>query len=342
MRLPRFEVGLCIAVLFVTPGFAGSVQVYTGVVAGNDVCSSDGATPSAITSFFGNDTIGFGLSLTGNGISSCGLSGQINNLTQVAGPLNTAYNLNNVDLLSGAIFNGSASATANYGLMSVGATSSLTGVAGYLGEAESVAFALANDTISLPGSGSGFMAFGFTYGGSLTVGNPANGGAGQAQVEVQIGNTSQEIFYANLSGTSVSAAGEEPIGGGEYAPGQPVPGCTTGSGTFTCTNATLTTSILPITFGTPLTFDFGLLTAVQAGDDQTITSDPPDISLTSIQVYNASGQLMQNFTIQSGSGAVYGADGIESEPTSAPEPATFLLAGCALLALGGKWWRKRA
>jgi len=322
------------AVLPAVPGFAGSLQVYTGVVAGNNICASDGATPAAITSFFGTDTIGFGLPLTGNGISSCGLSGQITNIAQAAGPLNTAYNLNNVGLFSGATFNGSASATANYGLVNAGATSSLTGLAGYLGLAESVAFGLANDTIDVPGSGNGFMAFGFTYGGSLTVGNPINGGAGQTQVEVQIGNTSQEIFYANLSGTSVAVEGEEPLSGGGYAEGEPVPGCTTGSGTFTCTNASLTTSLLPITFGMPMTFDFGLLTAVQANDDQTIDSDPPDISLTSIQVFNAAGQPLQNFSIQSGSGAVYGASGIESEPTNAPEPSTLLLAGLGLITAG--------
>ena len=71
------------------PSRAASLQVYAGVVGGSDnSCTSGGATPTAITSFFGSDTTGFGLPLTGNGISSCGLSGQINNVTQSAGPLN--------------------------------------------------------------------------------------------------------------------------------------------------------------------------------------------------------------------------------------------------------------
>lgn len=189
---------------------------------------------------------------------------------------------------SGAAFNGSASASANYGNANVGASASLTGNEGYLGLAESVAFGLVNDTFDIPGSGSGTMVIGFSYGGSMTVGNPANGGAGQTQVEVQVGSISQHVFSGTVSGTSVDVQGEEIDPEGQYAFGEPVPGCTQGSGSFNCSNATFSSSPLPFTFGIPVTFDFGLLPSVQALDDQTIDSDPPDISLRSIQVYDAS------------------------------------------------------
>jgi hypothetical protein len=60
------------------------------------------------------------------------------------------------------------------------------------------------------------------------------------------------------------------------------------------------------------------------------------MTLTGIQVYNANGQQASDFTISSGSAAVYGADGIESTPSAdAPEPATFLLAGVLPAALAG-------
>ena len=179
------------------------------------------------------------------------------------------------------------------------------------------------------------MAFDFTYDGTMTVGTPANGGAGQSQVEVQLGSTSQEIFYATLSGTSVGVEGEEVDPMGELAFGEPVPGCVTGSATYTCTNATFQSSELPVDFDVPTTFAFGLLTAVQANDSQTVDSDPPNISLSGIQVYDAAGEMISDFSIQSGSGAVYGADGIQSEPANTPEPATFLLAGLGLVAVGG-------
>lgn len=332
----RYKTGATLLVMALTalPSSASSLQVYAGVVAGTNTCSSDGATPAAITSFFGSDTTGFGLPLTGNGVSSCGLSGQINNLTIPAGPLNTAYNLNNAGYVTGASFSGSAAGFANYGVVGVSASGTLNGVPGGTGLAESVAFGIASDTFNMVGAGSGFMAFDFTYDGTMTIGTPANGGAGQSQVEVQFGNTSQEIFSAGLSGTSVGVEGEEVDPMGQVAFGEPVPGCVIGSGTYTCTNATFLSSELPFDYGMPTTFAFGLITALQANESQTTTSDPPNITLTGIQVYDADGNPISNFTIQSGSGAVYGANGIESEPANAPEPSTFLMAGLALVTAG--------
>jgi hypothetical protein len=326
---------MALSVLTALPSGASSLQVYAGVVAGTNTCSSGGATPVAITSFFGSDTAAFGLPLTGNGISSCGLSGQINNLTLSAGPLNTAYNLNNAGYVTGASFSGSAAGFANYGVVGVSASGTLSGAAGGTGLAESVAFGIASDTLNIPGMGSGFIAFDFTYTGSMTIGNPSNGGTGVSQVEVQLGNTSQEILRAGLSGTSVGVEGEEFVPGlGETAFGQPVPGCVIGSGTYTCTNATFQSSELPFDSAMMPTFAFGLITSLQANESQTITSDPPNVTLTGIQVYDANGNPISDFTIQSGSGAVYGADGIESEPANAPEPSTFLMAGLALVTAG--------
>jgi hypothetical protein len=326
---------LLIVALTAIPSRASSLQVYAAVVGGStNSCDSGGATPTAITSFFGSDTTGFGLPLTGNGISSCGLSGQINNLTQPAGPLNTAYNLNNAGFVTGASFSGSASGYANYGVVGVSASGTLTGVAGDTGLAENAAFGIASDTINVAGTGTGFMIFDFTYNGTMTIGTPANGGAAQSQVEVQLGNTSQEIFSATVNGTIVDVQGEEVDPMGQIAFGEPVPNCVPGSATYTCTNATFQSSALPVDFGVPTTFAFGLLTALQANDSQTLDSDPPNMSLSGIQVYNAAGQPISEFTIQSGSGAVYGADGIESEPANAPEASTLLLTGLGLAAVG--------
>lgn len=335
MNRDKMGATLLLIALTAIPSSAGSLQVYAGVVGGStNSCDSGGATPTAITSFFGSDTTGFGLPLTGNGISSCGLSGQINNITQSGGPLNTAYNLNNAGFITGASFSGSASGYANYGSVGVSASGTLTGVAGATGLAENAAFGIASDTINVAGTGSGFMVFDFMYDGTMTIGTPANGGAGQSQVEVQLGNTSQEIFYSTLSGTSVGVEGEEVDPLGQVAFGEPVPGCVIGSATYTCTNATFQTSELPVDFGVPTTFAFGLLTALQANDSQTVVSDPPNMSLTGIQAYDANGQLISDLSIQAESGGVYGANGIESEPANSPEPSTLLLAGLGLTAVG--------
>lgn len=333
MYREKIAATLFVMSLTALPSRASSLQVYAGVVAGTNTCSSDGATPTAITNFFGTDTTGFGLPLTGNGISSCGLSGQINNITMPAGPLNTAYNLNNAGFVTGANYSGMASAYANYGFVDASTSATLNGLAGGTGLAEAVAFGIASDTFNIPGTGSGFIAFDFGYNATTMVGTPANGGATQTQVEVQIGNTNEEVFSATVSGTVANVQGEEEDPMGQVVFGEPVPGCVTATAMYTCTNASFESSELPIEFGVATTIAFGLLTAQQEDDSQTINTDPP-LSLDGIQVYNASGQEISDFTIQSGSGAVYGADGIESEPANTPEPSTLLLAGLGLVACG--------
>ena len=148
------------------------------------------------------------------------------------------------------------------------------------------------------------------------------------EVDVQAGgDANQSIFYGNIQGASVYAAGIEPVLGYGLLPGQAVPGCVSGSGTFTCTNATLQTDPMLVSFAGPIPFEFGLIANTNPDINQTVSADPPGLSLTGIQVYDANGNPITDFTITSGSGAGYGADGIESEPASAsvPEPSSVVL-----------------
>jgi hypothetical protein len=323
------------------------LESYTGVYAGsNTACGAGGATPSAISSFFGSDTTGFGLISQGNGITSCGMSGAVTDMTSAAGPLTNNYSLTGAGFANspGASFNGSSSVTTNYGSISVATQGQMTGVQGYEGYAETVAFGIASDTLDVAGVGTstGYMAFDFSLNGTFMVTNPTNNGSMIAQVEVQAGNAGnnpEEIFYASLPGVGASATGIENVSGTLYA-GQPVPGCTTtpGSSTVstnvTCVNGALQTYQVPVTFA-DVPLSFGLIANADPAASQTVSADPPSMGLTGIQVYNSSDQLISSYTITSDSGSSYGADGYES---TAPEPATLWLAGCALIGLG---WTKR-
>lgn len=113
--------------------------------------------------------------------------------------------------------------------------------------------------------------------------------------------------------------------------GAAVPGCTTDTNSFSCTNATISTITLPVTFGTVMPINLGAIIAAQPGAGVSVD---PDLTLTGIQIYNADQQPISDFTITSGSGAVYGPNGIESEPANAPEPGTFLLLGLGFVGLG--------
>ncbi len=335
----RIGMILLIAGAVSVPAHASSLEAYTGVIGGSNTgCSGAGGPPTAITSFF-SDLGGFGL-LTdpgGNGISDCGLSGAVTDMIAPTGPLTNSYALGTTPYSSYPTnsFAGSASATASYGSVAVDTSGTVNGVQGFNGKAETVAFGIDNDSFNLTGAptGTGYMVFDYTLNASMTITNPANGGGGEMQVNVQVDNTNENIFYANFQGASVSVAGVENIAGSIYA-GEPVPGCVTGSGTFTCTNASLQTQMLQVNFGAPITYDMGLLSDTNPSISQTV-SDPTGLSLTGIQVYDSSGSFVSQFSITSDSGSSYGSDGFESGPASSPEPATFLLGGFALAAICG-------
>ena len=142
---------------------------------------------------------------------------------------------------------------------------------------------------------------------------------------MQVGSLSpQTIFYSPDSEGSIVVEGQG---------GSSVPGCVTGTGSFTCTHAAIQTSMLPVTFSTPTAINFGLFVGADPFGDG--TSIDPGLSLTGITLYNAEAQQISSFSITSGSGAVYGADGIISQPASAsvPEPSSVMLLAFMLLGM---------
>jgi hypothetical protein len=292
--------------------------------------------------FFGALTFG----LPGTGVNTCGLNGIVNDVLQSTGTASSTSTFSGApaQFNSGTdSYSGTGTANAQYGTVGAKASGAVVGDSAG-GTAESVGYGIASDTLSFGPRGAGngatgFVVLDYTINGSLSMSSSAAGEAA-AKVTVQVGTYSpQTVFYSMDSSLGISLEGYSVATGLSSG----VPGCVSGtalSGTvsFSCTNGTVSTQMMPVAFNTPTAVDLALFVGADPSYGGSI--DPGvGISLSGITLYNAEEQEISSFTITSGSGAQYGADGIESQPASnTPEPATFWLAACALAALA---WTRR-
>jgi hypothetical protein len=299
------------------------LQAYTGAVGGSNECPGGG--PPVVTHFF--STLGtFGLGAGGNGISDCGLAGSVKNVVNVGVGASPAISGTNL-LAAGyqgsgfGTYSGGGNANANFGSLSVSADGTLTGPEPANGVAESIGLAIADDTIHIP-AGTGFMELQYILNGGLS--QSANDlASGDIAAQVQIGSVTQQIFYGLISEGAAGAFGPN---------GSSAPGCVVGTGSFQCTNALISTTMLPVIPGMGVTFDVGLMVSTDLLNGASSVDPSPGLSLSGIELFDANGNPISNFSITSGSGAVYGANGLVGEPTSAtPEPAMYWLLASGLL-----------
>ncbi len=302
------------------------LQAYTGAIGGSNECPGGG--PPTVTHFF--SVLGtFGLGAGGNGISDCGLTGSVSNVINVgvgALPAISATNLPAAHYLGSGFgtYSGAGNANANFGSLSVSADGTLTGPEPANGYAESIGLAIADDTINIP-AGTAFMKFQYTLNGGLS--QSANDvAAGTLEAQVQIGSVTQEIFYGLISEGAAGAFGPN---------GSSAPGCVVGTGNFVCTNALISTTMLPVIPGLGVTFDVGLMVSTDLLGGASSVDPSPGMTLSGIELFDANGNPISNFSLTSGSGAVYGASGLVSEPiSSTPEPAmAWVLASGLLLVI---------
>jgi hypothetical protein len=269
----------------------------------------------------------------------CGLTGIVNSTIQSAGTATSG----SATPVAGITFDGgydtyygSGTASAQYGIVSAGVTTTVDGISGS-GTAETVGYAIASDTLDFTcptcvAGATGSVVLHFTMSGSLTMDYP-NFGEAAAEVVGQVGTALQPIFYYVNSegGGSVEANGSPNVS----------TACSsvtslTGSGSlansgFSCTNVALQTVMLPVTYGAMTTIGVGLYVGADPFGEGT-TIDPGG-ALSGITLYDSFGHEISNFSITSGSGAVYGANGIESQPASSsvPEPSSVILLPIMLL-----------
>jgi hypothetical protein len=229
-------------------------------------------------------------------------------------------------------YSGAGGADANFGSLSVSANGALTGFQPANGVAESIGLAIADDTINIP-VGTSFMELQYTLNGGISQ-SASDLAAGSMEAQVQIGSVTQQIFYGLISGA---------VAGAFAANGVSVPGCVVGTDNFECTNALISTTMLPVTPGMGVAFDTGLMVSTDLGNGASSVDPSPGMTLSGIELFDANGNPISDFSLTSGSGAVYGADGLISEPlTSTPEPAmTWLLGAGIFLAIAGARVRQR-
>ncbi len=337
MRIPTALSGAAFltGLLCTTAAHAGgTLEAYTGAIGGSHECG--GGAPSQLYPLFGSGEFGIPVNPSNpTSLAACGDAGGVDDVVQSTGTASSAYDLN-TPAPGSATFTASTKATAKYGVVTAGATGAISPDIGP-DTAEAVAAALATDTLVFNPNGTGngttgYVVLHFTFNGSLELGDPSatdDTGTAAVQVAADVGApnySSQDVLYGEvLQSGVVYIAGIE-----NGYQGEPIPGCVTATGSFTCTNAAVSTTMYPVTFNTPTSVELGLYVGLDPGP--TVGADPPGVTLTGITLYNDAKQEISSFSITSASGAQYGADGIEAQPPGVPEPSTWTM---LILGMGG-------
>jgi hypothetical protein len=97
---------------------------------------------------------------------------------------------------------------------------------------------------------------------------------------------------------------------------------------------------LDVVFGAPFELTFGVFAYALPRAGSAASSFASTALLTGIDIFDAAGQPIDDFTIVSGSGTLYGPHGLQV--AAVPEPATTVLLAIGLAAMSGAWRRRRA
>ncbi|WP_457424397.1 PEP-CTERM sorting domain-containing protein [Roseateles sp. P5_E7] len=337
---------LCAATLLPSAAFAASqLDVYALTVGGNSQFGANGNpfgcstfAPDSGAALFGRT---FQLALPTDG-AICGVGGVLRSATaaggsvQVAAPLAVSWGLPT----DPRTLTGNAQARAGYGNLGVQAVANYGGTSdnGTVAGAQAGARQIESLTVG-GGSGNGIYRQTFTIDGSLF-------NVGRSDSEIEFGYSYGTIPMRMAFRITSQRGGVV----GMYADGsfQPsLPGMTVtgdlGTG-FTVAGSTTFSFDIPIVFGVAQDVGLSLWAAILPSSSAgQLTASAGDASffstakLTGIQVFDSGGQAVNNFTVISGSGTLYGPGGV----VAVPEPSVALLFCAGLLCLGGlrRRWR---
>lgn len=308
--------------------------------------------------FGGGNVLGFSIPATAfsnpANLAAAGIAGDWRLQSAATGVLNDSMSVNTSFNAGSNTYIGSASTKAQFGQVGVQATGALTGASGigmvdgseaYAMVRESMTFFSPTITNNPNNFNLGYAQYHFTIDGNLsslgktgpaTIDALYKQGAGPTYGLVRMQADAASGTY--IAGISAPYVGNASAYGftASLAPGAVSLG---GVGTFS-------TFLEPFEIGTAVDFSFGLFAYVIPGPDS--AADATFIStarLTGIDIYDAFGKKVTDFTITSGSGTLYDANGAHSiVPSPVPEPSTAMLTllGCALLAASQRLRRRGA
>jgi hypothetical protein len=287
-------------------GIAGTYRVSTGAPA--TVLSDSLSTAGAGTSVFGNWTYSGNTAVTVQ-------QGQLKSESH-------AVHTGNAD-------NHTINTAESYGIVRETFTPTSPGAANGTAGTMRLAYTF-NGALSVVGKGTAGMAFRYGYGPTAT-----------------LNNTLLETF-AEVYGNGLNLYGPHSyLGSFMTPPGMTLtigPTLPDGAPSFVTFNGTTTLiATVPVVWGASTDYMAGLMTFTNIGNGSgTMDSDFfQSATLTGIQMFNSAGQQVNNFSITSGSGTFYDANGARLAATAAdaPEPTALALLAPALL-LGGLAARK--
>jgi hypothetical protein len=308
---------------FALPAHAAQVQTYILDVVGQSGFPTY-RVPTPVLDFFGPSGVGIPF----NGLPAGGLPGVDRLTTAPSGTLADAGSaLGSGDSIFGPwSASGSSTATAAFGKLGASGTGNRVGI----GDANTVVGfegfgrytdSMAIDNPSLAGT-SGTTVLHFGVDGSLS-----RTGVSTVGVAVSYQQNTDPVF-------TLMSAILQPAGASNFVP-LTGPGragfsisdtAVSGSGVFD-------TVALPFTFGSPFDFSLGLFAYSMPRDGTATSSFASTVLLTGIDVFDAHGSPVADFSIVSGSGTLYDADGVHI--AAVPEPTTSALLGIGLLGLLG-------
>jgi hypothetical protein len=302
---------------------AAALQVYAFSQGGESTCGASGPTEHMANDYLDGPS---GKLYQFTPAPGCSVQQDNHYTSTVLGPLTAASTMNVAGFPGGGTFIGSSDAHAAYGQLGVDAFGNYGGLVDPSTKIGSESFATFADSFTLagPNGQGGVLVLSFTVGGSFET----SGGAGaEFEMDYRIGVGPALMLYR------VQAIDSPPT---LYYQGfvSSLPGLTVGPNSVT--GATVVSLDVPFTYNLPSAFEIALFAGetpssnhgLGGGSDAKVDFDHT-ATLTGILALQDDQPVA--FTIQSGSGTVYTADGVQQ---LAPEPASiwFLCAGLAMLA----------
>jgi hypothetical protein len=321
---------LFLAALATVAMSAGAAQVETLVV---DVAAQSGfptyrASP-LIVDFFGGNGVG----LPFNGLPVGGLPGVERSKSSPSGPLlDSASASGSGDSIFGNwSASGSSSANAAFGKVGAAGSGSMVGS----GDANSVAgfeaAALFTDSMTVPDAvrngQAGSAVLHFSIDGSLAV------SGGSAAFFANYEKDGGPIFTLMTASIQAGTPSFFPSGSSGAAGYVITPTSISGGGVFD-------TVPLDVVFGTPFDLTFGVFAYALPRSGSAAGSFASTALLTGIDIFDAAGRRIDDFTIVSGSGTLYGPHGLQV--AAVPEPTTTALLAAGLAGMFATWRRRRA